>query len=359
MMSPLFPLAAPRGHEKHSRHAYLTRAGALLAAGALTASLLVGCSTGSESSSQPAEVTAASSAANPSAEASGTTVENCGRQIHIPAAPHNVALMKPASVTTLAALGVLDRVSARAGAYPEEYFTEEVNEQLRGIPTISDKLDPSGHLQISREEVMAVDPDLVVGRTDTVNAQTMASSGVPLVEEPAFCEGGLGHPASFEDVWEEIRLYGTIFDRAEQAEATIAKLKDQVAALEAAPGNPKVAVLYPTVGGGVTYAYGTGSMANPVVEAAGGTNVYDDQADRVFEVTAEDIVDRNPDYVIALYSAGDPEDVVKEVRNLAGFSTTSAGAHDRILPLLLNFVEPPTPLAVEGTHRVHDFLADK
>src|SRR3546814_7128795 len=41
------------------------------------------------------------------------------------------------------------------------------------------------------------------------------------------------------------------------------------------------AVLYPTVGGGVTYAYGTRSMAHPLLEAAGLDNAFADTDEQI------------------------------------------------------------------------------
>jgi len=116
-------------------------------------------------------------------------------------------------------------------------------------------------------------------------------------------------------------------------------------------------VLYPTIGGGVTYAYGTGSMANPVVEAAGARNIYHDQAQRVFEVSAEDIVNRNPDVILALYSDGDEQQIIDAVAQLPGMDRTTAGRRGHILPMLLNFAEPPTPLAVDGLEKLDTYLA--
>ena len=80
-----------------------------------------------------------------------------------------------------------------------------------------------------------------------------------------------------------------------------ADLQERLAAVEAAVGEPSgrtAAVLYPTVGGGTTYAYGTGSMAHPQLEAAGLENVFGDVDERVFEVTLEELLGRDPDVVV-------------------------------------------------------------
>ncbi|MDN6619422.1 MAG: ABC transporter substrate-binding protein, partial [Corynebacterium variabile] len=37
---------------------------------------------------------------------------------------------------------------------------------------------------------------------------------------------------------------------------------------------------------------------------------------------------------------------------------TTAGQRGQVLPLLLNYAEPPTPLAVDGLEQVDDYLRD-
>lgn len=291
-----------------------------------------------------------------------TEVDNCGTIVSFDAPPENVTLLKSAAVPTLQRLGVLDRVRTKAGVFPAAYYDQATNNALAAVPSITDKLNPEGHVQVSREEVVATGADLVLGATDTVNARTLASSHIPLIEEPAFC-GSLEGTATWDDAWDQIRLYGTVFDRSQQAEDYVSELQARLATLsETRPDQqkPRIAVLYPTTGGGTTYAYGAGSMATPVVEAAGGENVYADQPDRIFEVTAEDLVDRDPDVIIALHSTESgpdgPEAVTTATHDLPGIDRTAAGRHDRVLPLMLNFAEPPTPLAVDGVEQVADYL---
>ena len=294
--------------------------------------------------------------------AAAISVDNCGDTVTFDAPPENVTILKSAPVTTLSTLGVLDRVKNRAGLYPPEYFSDETNAALDTIPSITDQTDESGHLQISREEVVATAPDLVIGETDTINRQTMASSGIPVIEEPAFC-GSIEGDVTWDDVWDQITVYGTIFGKEEEAATYIDELQQRLDAVTDAPtatkpdGSPySIAVLYPTIGGGVTYAYGTGSMAAPIVASAGAENTYGDQTDRVFEVSAEDIVDRNPDVILALYSDGREDQIVDAVNRLPGIDRTTAGKNQQILPMLLNFAEPPTPLGVDGLEKLDAYL---
>lgn len=296
----------------------------------------------------------------PDEDTHAISVDNCGHTVTFPGAPSNVTLLGNAAVPTLHALGVLDRVNVKAGAFQDDYYSGDIITQLETIPTLTDRLDASGHLQISRETVTATNPDLVIGTSDTVNHATLQATGTPQIEEPAFC-GDITEDVTFDHVYDQVHLYGTVFNKTAEATAFTNDLRERVTELtEQASGQETrtVAVLYPTTGGGTTYAYGRGSMSAPIMEAAGLTNVFADQADRVFEVSAEEIIARNPDIIVALHTDGDPTDTTQAITTLPGAAAITAVQDQAILPLLLNFAEPPTPLAVDGLDQVITFLEE-
>lgn len=294
-------------------------------------------------------------------EASGgdtVTIENCGNTWELTESPERVTLLNAPAVPTLDALGVLDRAVAKAGAFPEPYYSDEVNEALAEVDTISDQLDGGGHLQISLEAVVATDPDLIIGSTDSITSDTISGRDTVLVQEPVLCGAAEGD-ATWEDVNDHVDLYAEIFREQEAGEEFKAELQQQVEEIEASVPQDEdrsIAVLWPTVGGGVTYAYGTGSMSNQLAESAGLENVFADQSDRVFEVNAEQIVAREPDVILALYSEGDPEAVAQAIRDLNGAEAIPAVADDQILPMLLNFAEAPSSLNVDGLEQLIEYL---
>lgn len=289
------------------------------------------------------------------AEGYPVTVENCGDEVSFDRAPENVVLLKSAAVPFLADLGVLDRVGARAGEYPRDYYDDQTWAELEEIPALTGKTDASGHLQISKEVVIDEEPDLVLGEVDNLDRGTLDSVGIPLLEEPGLCDQGIVEPG-FDDVYSQMELYGTVFDRATQADQAVAALKDRVADLESrADGRGRTAaVLYPTVGGGVTYAYGARSMAHPILASAGFEDVFGDTGKRVFEVSLEELLDRDPDVLILLHTDGDEKAATEALTGLPGAGSLTAVANDDLLPLLFNYAEPPTPLSVDGLEKVID-----
>ncbi|WP_210650528.1 ABC transporter substrate-binding protein [Nocardioides sp. SYSU D00065] len=300
---------------------------------------------------------AAESDSAPTSTSTGSypvTVENCGAEVRFEQAPERLVLLKSSAVPFLHEIGVMDRVTARAGQYPAEYYDEETLAALEDIPLLTDELDSSGHLQISKEVVLAQEPDLVLGQVDNLSRESLDAVGVPLIEEPALCEAGVDEPG-FDDVYAQLELYGQVFGRERQAREAIADLEDDLREIEAEVGEPEgrtAAVLYPTVGGGTTYAYGTRSMAHPQLEAAGLENVFGDVDERVFEVSLEELLGRDPDVLVLLHSEGDPAAVEAAVTELPGAEDLTAVRNGDVLVQLFNFTEPPSPLVVEGLARI-------
>lgn len=281
------------------------------------------------------------------------TLENCGAEVTIDAPPERVVMLKSAAVPYLHALGVMDRVVARAGDYPADYYDAETQAELDNVPLLTDEMDTSGHLQISKEIVIGEEPDLVLGEVENLSRDTLDAVDIDLLEEPAMCPEGVEDPG-FDDVYSQLEAYGKVFDKQDEAAEAAADLRERVAELEKKKvGEGRTAaVLYPTVGGGVTYAYGTRSMAHPQLEAAGFEDVFADVDERVFEVSTEDLLERDPDVIVLLHNSGDPKEVEESITRLAGAEDLTAVRNGDVMAQLFNFTEPPSALSVDGLERI-------
>ena len=283
------------------------------------------------------------------------TIENCGAEVTFDAPPERVVMLKSSAVPYLHALGVMDQVVARAGEYPADYYDAETQAELDDIPLLTDEMDTSGHLQISKEIVIAEEPDLVLGEVDNLSRDTLDAVDIDLLEEPAMCPEGVDDPG-FDDIYSQLEAYGKVFNREDEAAKAVADLRKRVTELEKQKvGEGRTAaVLYPTVGGGVTYAYGTRSMAHPQLEAAGFEDVFADVDERVFEVSTEDLLERDPDVIILLHNSGDPKQVEESITQLAGAEDLTAVKNGDVMAQLFNFTEPPSALSVDGLERIID-----
>jgi iron complex transport system substrate-binding protein len=241
------------------------------------------------------------------------------------------------------------------GAFPPEYFDETTNATIADITSLGEDLDESGHLQISQEVILELEPDLVLGQPDGIDAEGLRAVGIPLIEQPANCPGGL-EGVGLETIYEQVELYGEVFGVPQRADEVLAELRDRVADVEAAAaevGEGRVAAArYPTVGGGTTYAYGNRSFPDVLLRAAGFTNAFGDTDERVFEVATEELLDRDPEVLVLLHVDGEPGPVADAVRQLPGTSGMAAIAEERVLVQLFNFAEYPSPLVIDGLEQL-------
>lgn len=313
-----------------------------------------------------AETTAAPTTEAAPAETAGAyphTFSNCGLDVTVDAAPERIVIMNSAPVTMLDSLGLMDRVTHRAGKYPEAYYSDELNAKIAKIPALTSQTDSSGHLVISLETVLETEPDIVfASESETISRKALADAGITLFTNPSFCKGhGEGEAAveyetplaKYSNIYDTINTYGGIFDKRDEAAAAVAALEKRVAEVADAavmPAGTKAATLYVESDGGQLWAYGPKSMSHPQMESLGMTNVFSDLKERVVEVSIEELIDRNPDVLILLHS--DPEnsdaDILKMVKAVPGVDKVAAIEKNQAYPHLFNFSEPGTPLVIEG-----------
>lgn len=305
----------------------------------------------------------ATSPQTPRADGFPVTVTSCDQEVVFTQAPERILVLARAElVAILSELGELDRIVGRAGAYPREYFDDATNAAIAAITSLGDDLDESGHLQISQEVILDLEPDLVLGLPDGVDQAALQAAGIPVIRQPANCPDGLDE-VGFETIYAEVEKFGTILGVPDRADEVVAQLRTRVADVEAAAaevgGGRVAAALYPTVGGGTTYAYGTKSFAHVLLETAGFTNAFEETDERVFEVATEELIARDPELLLLLHVDGEPGPVADAVRQLPGTTGITAVATEQILVVPINFGEYPSPLVIDGLERLVDAFGDR
>lgn len=280
------------------------------------------------------------------------TIENCGTEVTFDAPPERVMLLESAPVTILDGVGAFDRVISRAGQYPDEYYDDDLIAAVKDIPPLTDQLDASGHLEISQEEVIAQEPDLVLGLPDGLSRETLADAGINVLVQELYCPNS-SEDATFDTLYAEVERYGEVFGHESQAADLQKSLEQRVQAVEEQElpdGVETAAVLYPSQGSGPMYTYGTGSMAAPQLQALGLENVFGDNSERVFEIQTEALIDADPDVIVVLYQGDEKaeQEIFDAVATLPGAQDISAFQQDRVITQLFNFTEPASPLTIQG-----------
>lgn len=295
------------------------------------------------------------------AEGYPRTVQNCGVDVTFDHPPERVMIVNSAPVQYLASIGALDRLTSRAGEFPASYYSEETLAALEEVPSLTDRLSPNGHLKISRESILEQEPDLLLGLPDGISREALADAGIPVLVEPSFCPEGIQDPG-YQTVYDQMELYGEVFDREAQARDAVDEMEKRVKKVEASlpeEDGRTAAVLWPYRGEGTVGAYGAQSMATPQLETLGFTNVFGDVDKRVFEVSIEELLGRDPDSIILLHTDGTQEEIKQALLDMPGAESLRAVKNDSVMVQLFNFTEPPTPLVLDGLERIAEHFSEQ
>lgn len=270
------------------------------AAAAATALVLAlaGCSAES-----PATSTSSDSAGAETSATNGdypVSIENCGRTLTFAAAPERVVSLWQAPTEMMLALGLGDRLVARAGDYAA--YPDSLAKEAEKIPSIGSAMGWP-----SKEVLLSEGADLVLGQSlegyafDTAqgyaSAEQINDSGAQ-VYGANLCDadGGDSVAMTLDTPAKTLRDLGAIFGVSDRAEEIIAELdQDKQKVVEAAKGKDVVDVAFYNGGEGPLIVL-AGGIYDDAIETAGGKNVFPEDA---VYIGKEDFAASDADVVLA------------------------------------------------------------
>ncbi len=183
---------------------------------------------------------------------------------------------------------------------------------------------------LSAEAVLAQDPTLVVGDTQTspqAAIDQIRAAGVPVVI--------LDVSTTFAKMYDKIAQLGQVLDAQDAAERLSARLHADIAEASAEPAPdrtlPSIAYVY-TRGPDVVLLFGSSMVTNPIIVAAGGIDAG--AAAGVtgnIPVTAEALIAAAPDVLVVPSEGLDVLGGVDGLLAIPGIAETPAGQNRRIL----------------------------
>lgn len=245
------------------------------------------------------------------AERGPLTLDQCSgeqldRQMTYATIPQKVFTTDPQSSEFLIAMGLGDRIVATWAGYPEDVQATipQYADELAAIPVVGDDETWPPTL----ESIAASGADLVLS-TYRLNipgyldaTRLFDDLGVTSYSFTTYCTGGVLR--DFGPLFADIRNLGAIFDAPAGAEALIADMQadlDEAAALTA--DQPRVRV-WEYAGEDIPYPVGGTGIPNAIMWLAGAENVFEDVAEVYGEVSWEQVIARDPEYVWLQTSAG-------------------------------------------------------
>ncbi|WP_344869293.1 ABC transporter substrate-binding protein [Amycolatopsis ultiminotia] len=239
------------------------------------------------------------------------TVENCGHEVNIEREPERVVALGPSEVTSLYAAGDAPKLVGRDDAGMKSApYTADIRTAVARVPQLG-----SGG-EISREDLVASSPDLVVGSvTETITPDTLGAVGIPMVSLRGNCgsnhaPGASDGTSDFNDVFSDLELFGQLSGTTDHASAVIVSMRQRIAQAKASASlQGKTAATVIGLHDGLE-AYGRRSMAHTQFRELGAKDAFADVDSRVFEANIEELAKRNPDIVMIL-SYGETDEQAK------------------------------------------------
>jgi len=254
---------------------------------------------------------------------------------------------------------VVDKLSLRAGDKNFGTGQEELQAKYNAIQAVASSELETGGVKVSTEVVLESKVDLVIGYEEGVDREALKKSGVQLYSPAAFCPNYSVKHATWDLIDTEVNNLASIFGVQDKAASVIEKRKADVNALDAkgkAAGTTGIA-LYITPGQSNFYAYGTSSMVQPIFEANGLKNSYEDNTTRVFDGSMEDILKRNPDWIVLLSLEATKEQTLEAFKSFNGADRLKAVTNNQVVVLPFSLTDPPTTLSVKGATQLSQEIA--
>jgi iron complex transport system substrate-binding protein len=268
---------------------------------ALAAGLLAGCSDGAAADATDQDTP-------PDGDSQGTayplTLDNCGTDVTIEAAPERVVTVKSSTAEMLLALGLGDRIVGSA------FLDGPVPDSLAAAADGTAVAEPFSDEVPGAEATLGLEPDLVyAGWESNLTAEgagdreTLATLGVASYVSPAACKeaGYMPNPLTFDDVFAEITQVGEIFDAADAADALVAEQRETLESVT--PDDRGLSALWYSSGSDIPYVGAGIGAPQMLMDAVGLENVAGDVEDTWTSLAWEDAIEADPNVIVLVDAA--------------------------------------------------------
>jgi iron complex transport system substrate-binding protein len=265
----------------------------LIACGAAVPSAVPSAAPASQAATQRVPATDQPAATQPAPAAADyplTLTDGLGRKLTLASRPERIVSLAPSNTEILFAVGAGEAV---VGVTKYCNFPEAAR-QIEQIGGFSAKT-------ISIETIIALKPDVVFAGDESQQPviDALEQAGIPVIALKA---------ATFDDVYANIALAGKATGHVAEAEQVVAAMRDRVTAVSAKaatiPAGQRRSVFYEVFDEPLMTA-GPGTFIGQMIELAGATNVFADASAEYPEISAEEVVARQPEVIVGPQSHAD------------------------------------------------------
>ena len=166
------------------------------------------------------------------------------------------------------------------------------------------------------EEILALNPQVVL-----MNDMSQSEDQVKQLEENGV-KVVISSTTDIESVYTAIRMIGTLMGKDENAEALIADMKATCDEIRAKSEGIEKTVYFEISPPPYLYSCGSSSFTHELAEICGLKNIFGDQPDAWLMISDEQVIERNPDYIILMNGMG--AEGIEEIQSRDGWGDINA-----------------------------------
>ena len=313
----------------------------------LLITLLVGCAPAPQTTPEvdpaPTEVASTEAAATeaPTEEAAALTfTDGLGREVTLAAPAQRIVTLAPSLTEFVFAVGAGEQLVGR--------------DDLSDFPAEASDIASIGSTfgDINTEAILALEPDLVLA------AEINTPEQVQELESLGLTVYYLSNPLTYDELYEQVNLFGQLTGHEEEAAALAESLAARVEAVTSAIATAaeKPTVFYEIDGTDPAkpWTTGPGTFINTMITMAGGVNIGGVLSDAFAQISAEEIVAQDPDIIIlgdVVYGV-----TIESVAERAGWADLTAVKEGSIFAFDDNLASRPGPRLVDGLEELLKIL---
>jgi iron complex transport system substrate-binding protein len=227
------------------------------------------------------------------------TVHSCNRDVTFKEAPKHAVSHDINMTQMMLALGLKSRMAGYSGVSGWKSVTPEMQSLLDGLPELAAKYPSVETLLNANVDFFFAGWDYGMRVGGDLTPQTLQPLGINVYELTESCAFVMKRPAAtLEDTYNDLRNLGKIFDVQDRANALIADMQAQVAAVRKDLPAEKPRVFLYDSGEDRAMTSGRLGMPQALIDAAGGRNILDDVEASWTRVNWETVVEHNPQVIV-------------------------------------------------------------
>ncbi|MDY5133160.1 ABC transporter substrate-binding protein [Actinotignum urinale] len=257
----------------------------------------------------------ASSSDKKSDSAGGKTLVNCGMTFDYSKPAQRIVAVEQGAISTTLDMGQVGKMAGYS--HLKEKIPAKYEKDFAKVKKLSDKPATAAQIRTAEPDMIYTNFKVTYTADKGGTREEWQKLGVKPFLSNLECanQGDNKGKSRFELLEKDFDQIGKLWGAEKVAEEQIKNLREAVAAAKKHAGKdkPTFAVVY-SMYNGVPYIGGKLSLAQDMIEAVGGRNVFDDLNDSWPEVSWEALADKNPDYLILvdLPMRGKPGDTWQE-----------------------------------------------